>query len=156
ATRLSAWQPSFEDGYQPGWEYQNALQSSQARPIVASIMSKLLAPLQKQAKLGQDAAYSKLAAELAAARLDIEALDAEFFRLSGNLPEDKATQRKALYVKIDTIARKMQEIEWTLDPDSHWHQRVGWKAEDYFEDEKVISLCHAIEESDVAKMEQLI
>ena len=37
-----------------------------------------------------------------------------------------------------------------------FHQRCGWKAEDYFIDPKVIALCRAIEANDLAEMERLV
>lgn len=37
-----------------------------------------------------------------------------------------------------------------------FHQRYGWKAEDYFTDPKVIALCKAIESNDLAEMERLV
>jgi ankyrin repeat protein len=37
-----------------------------------------------------------------------------------------------------------------------FHQRCGWKAEDYFTDPKVIALCRAIEANDLAEMERLV
>lgn len=37
-----------------------------------------------------------------------------------------------------------------------YHQRCGWKAEDYFTDPKVIALCKAIEANDLAEMERLV
>jgi ankyrin repeat protein len=37
-----------------------------------------------------------------------------------------------------------------------FHQRCGWKAEDYFTDPKVIALCKAIEANDLAEMERLV
>jgi ankyrin repeat protein len=37
-----------------------------------------------------------------------------------------------------------------------YHQRCGWKAEDYFTDPKVIALCRAIEANDLAEMERLV
>lgn len=37
-----------------------------------------------------------------------------------------------------------------------FHKKVGWKAEDFFEDAKVIALCKAIEASDLKEMERLI
>jgi uncharacterized protein len=37
-----------------------------------------------------------------------------------------------------------------------WHQKVGWKAEDYFTDPKVIALCRAIEANDLSEMDRLI
>lgn len=36
------------------------------------------------------------------------------------------------------------------------HQRVGWRAEEYFTDPKVIALCKAIEAKDLAKIDELI
>jgi ankyrin repeat protein len=39
---------------------------------------------------------------------------------------------------------------------STWHDKFNWKAEDYFEDAQVISLCHAIERSDVAEINRLV
>ena len=43
-----------------------------------------------------------------------------------------------------------------LLPGRSIHQRCGWKAEDYFTDRKVISLCRAIEANDLAEMERLV
>ncbi|MEY4244938.1 MAG: hypothetical protein RLZZ245_2523 [Verrucomicrobiota bacterium] len=37
-----------------------------------------------------------------------------------------------------------------------WHERHGWKAEDYFTDPKVIALCRAIEANDLAEMDRLV
>lgn len=37
-----------------------------------------------------------------------------------------------------------------------WHAKVGWKAEEYFDDPRVIALCDAIEANDVAEMKRLI
>jgi len=50
----------------------------------------------------------------------------------------------------------------TLGCDRAWlpartfHQRCGWKAEDYFTDPKVIALCHAIEANNLAEMDRLV
>jgi ankyrin repeat protein len=41
-------------------------------------------------------------------------------------------------------------------PGRTFHQRYGWKAEDYFTDPKVIALCKAIEANDLSEMERLI
>jgi hypothetical protein len=43
-----------------------------------------------------------------------------------------------------------------LLPGRTFHQRCGWKAEDYFTDPKVIALCRAIEANDLAEMERLV
>lgn len=37
-----------------------------------------------------------------------------------------------------------------------FHQRCGWRAEDYFTDPKVIALCRAIEAKDLLEMERLV
>ncbi|MGL6193449.1 MAG: ankyrin repeat domain-containing protein [Thermoguttaceae bacterium] len=36
------------------------------------------------------------------------------------------------------------------------YQKFGWKAEDYFDDPKVIALCKAIEAKDIAKIDKLV
>lgn len=43
-----------------------------------------------------------------------------------------------------------------LLPSRTFHQRCGWKAEDYFTDPKVIALCKAIEANDLAEMDRLV
>jgi uncharacterized protein len=37
-----------------------------------------------------------------------------------------------------------------------WHQKAGWKAEDYFTDQRVVALCHAIEADDLAEIDRAI
>ncbi|MDR1960347.1 MAG: hypothetical protein LBQ54_15150 [Planctomycetaceae bacterium] len=44
----------------------------------------------------------------------------------------------------------------TWNKEESWHTNVGWKAEDYFTDPKVIALCNAIEKKDIAEMDKLI
>jgi hypothetical protein len=39
---------------------------------------------------------------------------------------------------------------------STWHQKCGWKADDYFDDSKVIALCRAIEANDIAEIDRLV
>jgi uncharacterized protein len=39
---------------------------------------------------------------------------------------------------------------------STFHQKVGWKAKDYFDDPKAIALCHAIEADDLAEIDRLV
>jgi hypothetical protein len=39
---------------------------------------------------------------------------------------------------------------------STWHQKCGWKAEDYFDDPQVIALCRAIEANDIAEIDRLV
>jgi hypothetical protein len=37
-----------------------------------------------------------------------------------------------------------------------WHQKFGWKAEDYFSDPQVIALCHAIAANNLAEIDRLV
>lgn len=39
---------------------------------------------------------------------------------------------------------------------SKWHKKFSWKAEDYFDDPKVIALCRAIEADDIAEIDRLV
>jgi uncharacterized protein len=44
----------------------------------------------------------------------------------------------------------------TQEAKPSFHQKVGWKAKDFFEDAKVIALCKAIEANDLTEMGRLI
>jgi hypothetical protein len=48
-----------------------------------------------------------------------------------------------------------QEIA-RMAPASTWHQKCGWKAEDYFDDPQVIALCKAIEASNLVEIDRLV
>src|SRR5205809_270336 len=39
---------------------------------------------------------------------------------------------------------------------STFHQKCGWKAENYFSDPQVIALCRAIEANDLAEIDRLV
>ena len=45
------------------------------------------------------------------------------------------------------VAAKMQKT---------WYQNFGWRAGDYFDDPKVIELCHAIEAKNVEEVDRLV
>ncbi len=47
-------------------------------------------------------------------------------------------------------------VDKVLQRDRTFHQKFGWKAEDFFEDAQVAALCKAIEANDLAEMERLI
>jgi hypothetical protein len=46
--------------------------------------------------------------------------------------------------------------ELGLSSNSTWHEKCGWKAEDYFDDPQVVALCKAIEANDLEQMKRLI
>lgn len=37
-----------------------------------------------------------------------------------------------------------------------WHEKCGWKAEDYFDDPQVVALCKAIEANDLKQIDRLV
>ncbi|MDX1946797.1 MAG: hypothetical protein SFU86_15455 [Pirellulaceae bacterium] len=37
-----------------------------------------------------------------------------------------------------------------------WHEKLGWRSEDYFDDSKVVQLCQAIESGDIAAIDRLV
>ena len=59
-------------------------------------------------------------------------------------------------VEESTSKRELFHLRWDLLPEDRWHNRVRWKAEDYFEDPKVIELCKAVERNDLEAMTRLI
>ena len=119
---------------------------------------KIVGPLEAQAKLAQNPDYIRLSKDLAAAddwlererkKMHEEAKGHAISDQTMLVFEDARGQKIA-------ISQKMKDIEWQLIPDSRWHAQVGWKAEDYFQDPQVISLCKAIETDNIAEMERLI
>ena len=44
----------------------------------------------------------------------------------------------------------------TVASTATWHQKCGWKAEDYFNDPHVIALCKAIEANDIKEVNRVI
>ena len=63
-------------------------------------------------------------------------------------------RRVAVAIIIMCPALGCSVLDWL--PGRTFHQRCGWKAEDYFTDPKVIALCKAIEANDLAEMERLV
>jgi hypothetical protein len=53
-----------------------------------------------------------------------------------------------------TVLAGCEEVSQVAE--STWHEKCGWKAEDYFDDPQVISLCRAIEANDVAEIDRLV
>ncbi len=64
------------------------------------------------------------------------------------------SRRVAIAVIIVCPALGCGVLDWL--PSRTFHQRCGWKAEDYFTDPKVIALCKAIEAKDLAEMDRLV
>lgn len=54
-----------------------------------------------------------------------------------------------------TLIVGCQEISKVLS-NATWHEKCGWKAEDFFDDPQVIALCRAIEANDTAEIDRLV
>ncbi|MGC4006404.1 MAG: hypothetical protein QM811_26080 [Pirellulales bacterium] len=51
AARLATWTPRFDQGYDPGWEYANRLDATQAAARLATIRKAILEPLERRGAL---------------------------------------------------------------------------------------------------------
>jgi hypothetical protein len=157
-SRLSKWSPKFEEGYKPGWEYTSALGKAAIAPVVAATQKEVLAALQAKSQLYGNAEYLQRADEVATA-VAVEQKYWRAFEEKKNLkllPEELKKEYEAATKKKLAAATRMKEIEWATNPTSRWHARIGWKAENYFEDARVIALCRSIEQNDIPEMERLI
>ncbi len=155
AKRLAAWTPRFDMGYDPGWKYQTALDAQAASAVVASVCAPVLGSLRSKAKLADNEEYVRKSRELADAARVIKKIEAATIG-QGRLPANLKPEYDAAASKRAAAARRMKQIEWELAPESRWHAKAEWKAEDYFQDPQVVALCRAIEADDVKEMERLI
>jgi hypothetical protein len=155
---LAKWSPKFPDGYDPGWEYQNPLPGQAAAAVVAKVKTEIQAAVDSKSKLLANAEYAQLNEQLAAAR----AVENKYWAAANKdgkiqpVSEELQKQYAEAIRKKNAAAKRMREIEWQLDPESRWHAKLGWQAADYFTDEQVIALCHAIEADDIPEMKRLI
>jgi ankyrin repeat protein len=156
AQRLAAWSPGFREGYDPGWEYQKAADAESAASVIATVKRATLPSLQAKAKLAESEEFVRAKRERAEAQAEMKSIDSLRTKQDGTLPEEARKKLKAANERLAGATKRLQEIQWEVNPESRWHARIGWKAEDYFQDQNVISLCQAIEANDVEKMEQLI
>ncbi len=156
--RLEKWSPEFSRGYNPGWRYENALADNAAAGIVATVRTETLAPLRQLHKLMSNREFAKWCRQA-----DEAAATTKRIRDEGDkrgqplrvLPEF-LTEYDAAVAKGLEASEHLRELKWELLPETRWHARFGWKAEDYFDDQQVIALCQAIEADDVEEMERLI
>lgn len=160
ATRLAAWTPSVEAGYDPGWEYERRLDESAAAAIVTVQLKSVLVTIRAKASLFKDAEYCRLSEQLQQLNQRIRQIGEAEGNASRARQKEKQDQlvskRLAVTQERNEIAAQLKVIEWRLVPDWRWHAVVGWKTEDYFDDPQVQSLCKAIENNDIGEMERLI
>jgi hypothetical protein len=158
SARLTKWSPKFDADYDPGWKYVNPLQAAAIAPIVAATQKKMITAIESKTKLLQIPEYRQLSTALAEATI-VERkywASVEANHSANAVPDDLKKEYAAAQSKHVTAAKRMKEIELATNPESRWYAQVGWKAEDYFNDARVVELCHAIEADNVPEMERLI
>jgi ankyrin repeat protein len=158
SARLAKWSPKFPDGYHPGWEYRNPLQGQAVTAVVAQVKTEVRAAVDSKSKLLANAEYAQLNEQLAAARAVENRYWAEVNK-DGKIQPVSDELRKQYAQAVEqknAAAKRMREIEWQISPESRWHLKLGWKAEDFFTDDQVIALCRAIEADDIPEMKRLI
>ncbi len=158
AARLAKWSPKFDAGYDPGWKYANALSGAAIAPVVARVQKEMLGAMEAKVKLLDNAEYQQLANQASAvAKIESQYWNAANMKHSvAGVPEDLRKQFDQAQQRHAELAKRMKEIELATNPEARWYAQVGWKAEDYFEDAKVVALCKAIEDDNVPEMERLI
>lgn len=156
--RLEAWKPDLSEEYRPGWRFEKPLDTEAAQQIVDDTVALLLKPLRQKASLLRNDRYRVLKQELAAAAAQHQKDTLAFNSYQGtdSLNSDEYRRYEASKSLRNAAAARVRRLEWEIDPSTRWHQRVGWKASDYFEDPQVISLCEAIERDDRAAMRRLL
>lgn len=62
---------------------------------------------------------------------------------------------RMLIVSVMLIAGALFSLTGCFNLSKTWHERFGWMAEEYFDDPKVVALCHAIEANDLEAIDRL-
>ena len=142
--RLEKWSPDYPADYKPRWKYTHRLDKAAVAKEVANAREKLLSALRNKTILLNDPRYRDAWVKLQ---------ESEKRRKSASLSHTRLLEWR------DTLRRERMNIHlvhWELFPEYRWHAKVGWKAEDYFTDPRVIELCQAIEVDDLKRMQELI
>lgn len=156
--KLEEWEPQVGKGYYPGWEYKHIVDEEQRDKIVEKYKSAVVESIRKRVNLLSDPEVAK-AAEIVSryreserqyqrARMVLGSVDA--------IPAEIKRRYDSAKRENDDAMEVMWKGQWELDPEDHWHHKVGWKAEDYFDDPQVIKLCQAIAANDLEEMRRLI
>jgi ankyrin repeat protein len=153
--RLAGWFPEFPAGYAPGWKFTKQLDAAATAKVIESVRADVLKALKAQNTLADNDEHGRLSKELAAAAGEVNRLESLAAK-SRPLPDQLRDQIISAHRRATDIAERMKDIEFHLLPDSRWHARIGWKAEEFFANEQVIALCKAIEADELATMRELI
>ena len=164
--RIENWQPKYPVGYDPGWKFKHKISDKKIAAAIEKLRKEMLPPLRNKAILLSDDGYQSALGELADIRKKSKQLQKDL-KLSKKekaaIGEDTSDLQTQIFdafwsgrAEEFQQLQKLNDIQWDLLPESRWHNRVGWKAENFFEDPKVIELCQAIEANDLEQMQKLI
>lgn len=155
--RLAKWKPEFPSSYDPGWKYENRLEGEELEAAVKVETQKVLEPVLFKQRTLANAEYQKLIKSIAEEDRAITQFNKSKSRQpNGKLAPGDLAMYEAARKRKDVAIKRVLQLEWELIPERRWHARAGWKAVEYFSDEKALALCQAIEVSDVMKMKELI
>ena len=141
--RMEKWSPDYPADYKPGWKYTHRLDKAAIAKEVANAREKLLPALRKKATLLNDPRYRD-------ALVKLQELER---RINSNPDSFNGLEYFETRIRERTI---LHGVQWELIPEYRWHAKVGWKADNYFTDPRVIELCQAIEVDDLKRMQELI
>ncbi len=156
--KLKGWSPKFSENYEPGWKYTRMVDRERLDEIVEKHKQAVLKPVLNQVKLFSDPRYEEAMEKVS----KFEEIEQQYqdTRRSADSIEAMPAEVKQRYESAkhdrDVSLEVIWQVKWQFFPESRWHNRVGWKAEDYFTDAQVIKLCRAIADNDLAEMRRLI
>jgi ankyrin repeat protein len=132
------------------------LNDQAAAAVVATTLKPAISAAQSKFKLVENEEYARLSQVVKEAGAveckHSNALQQGRGRVSQELKDEYASALE----RKNEAAKRLREIEFEISPETRWHATAGWKAEDFFNDLKVIELCRAIENTDVPEMQRVI
>ncbi|WP_442483924.1 ankyrin repeat domain-containing protein [Aeoliella sp. SH292] len=167
--RFEAWKPPVSGVYDPGWKYEEPLNAEDAERIRDEVHAQMLGVMRQKLRLYENQEYRELSQEIDRAN-EVMLRDTMASKYRGPLgggtvpkqggpiieaapSEEQVTRARKV---IEHAKEQQAKIAWQIDPTTRFHHRQGWKAEEYFDDDKVVQLCRAIEQDDLVEMRRLI
>ncbi len=141
--RLKDWRPNVGEDYKPEYSFaERKTEDEAARAAVEKGRAEFLEIMRGNVLLLKDPEY------FAAFQVVRQSDEKE-----ENAPSP--TERNAAERKMRKL-EKAKGFQGIMSVRPSAQARLGWKAEEYFEDPKVVDLCHAIEDDDLEEIERLI
>lgn len=170
ATELfAAWTPPICEDYDPGWKFKTPMETGEAQQRRNEIHAEVLAGMRQKLRLYSNDEYRRLAEEIDAANdISRRAQIAWSYQRSlggatvpkqgGPITDNAPTEDERLEARRqrNVALQRQAEIAWRIDPTTRFHEKAGWKPEDYFADSNVVALCQAIEKDDLNEMTRLL